>query len=67
MDNVKNFLTILSIHGVDTKNRALLYRSVTNLMCFKRGVFYAGINIFNSLPTRILNLRDDEFHFKVAL
>ena len=23
--------------------------------------------IFNSLPTRILNLRDDKFHFKVAL
>jgi hypothetical protein len=31
-----------------------------------RGVIFCWY-IFNSLPTRILNLRDDEFHFKAAL
>jgi hypothetical protein len=67
MDNVKNFQTHLSIHGADTKNRALLYRSVINLTCFQMSVFYAGTNIFSNLPTMILNLRDDKFHFKVAL
>ena len=60
MDNVENFQTKLPIHGVDTKNKVLLYRPVTKLTCFQKGVFYAGINIF-------LNLRHDEFYFKGAL
>jgi len=62
VDNVANFQTNMLIHDVDTKTRALMYRPVTNLTCF-RGVLLCWY-IFTSLPTRI---RDDEFHFKVIL
>ena len=65
--NLSNFQTILSIHAVDTRNKALLSRSVTGLVRFWRVVFYAGIEILNSLPSSILNLRDHKFHFKVIL
>lgn len=39
MDNMADFQTNLSIHGVDTKNRGLMNRPFTNLTCFQRGDF----------------------------
>jgi hypothetical protein len=67
VDNEDNFQTISSIHGVDTSNKTQLHRSIANLSCFQKGVSCAGIKVFNSLPSSILNLRNDKLRFKVAL
>jgi hypothetical protein len=67
VDNQDNFQTNSSIHGVDTRNKTQHHRPIANLLCFQKGVSYADIKIFNSLPSSILNLRNDRLHFKVAL
>lgn len=51
---------------MDTRDKALLSGPDSSLY-FWRVVFYAGIKIFNSLPSSILNLRDHKFYCKVAL
>ena len=60
------FQTNLSIQGVNTRRKTLLYRPVINLHVFG-SVSYAGIKIFSSLPPSILNHRNDKFNFKIAL
>jgi hypothetical protein len=38
-----------------------------NLAIFKKGAYYLGIRIFNSLPTDIKDLSDNSKKFKIAL
>jgi hypothetical protein len=42
-DNLEYFQSNLSMHGMDTRKKALLYKTLTNPTCFQKGVFYAGI------------------------
>jgi hypothetical protein len=35
-----------------------LHRPIANLSCFQKGVSYAAVKIFNSLPSSISNLRN---------
>jgi hypothetical protein len=65
VDNQKNFQTNLSMHGLDTRNKNQLYLSIVNLSCFQRGVSYCAMKIFNSLPTNIKDLRNDQMKFKL--
>jgi hypothetical protein len=51
-DNLEYFQSNLSMHGMDTRNKALLYKTVTNRRRFQKGVFYAGIKMSNSLKKR---------------
>ena len=62
-----NFQTNSSTHGVGTRNKTQLHRHIANLSCFQKGISCGGIKIFNTLPSSILNLRNDKLHFKVAL
>jgi hypothetical protein len=39
-----------SLHSVSTRNKNHLHRSIANLSCFQKCVYYAGIRILNSLP-----------------
>jgi hypothetical protein len=54
VDNLKNFQTNSSIHGVDTRNKTQLHRPITNLSYFQKSFFYARLGIFNSLPSNIV-------------
>ena len=36
-------------------------------LVLKKSTFYAGINIFNSLPHGLTNLQNDKAKFKAAL
>ena len=38
-----------------------------NLCCFQKSTFYAGINIFSSLPPSVTILKHDNAKFKKAL
>jgi len=44
-----------------------LSTSKDKLSCFKKSTFYAGINIFNSLPCSLTILNKGEAKFKVAI
>ena len=59
VDNQKKFQTNLSLHGLDARDLNQLYFSVANLLCFHRGVSYSAVEILNSLPNNIKNLRND--------
>jgi hypothetical protein len=67
IDNLNNFQTGLEIHGLHTRSKDHLYLSVTNLTSAQKGITYSGIKIFNSLPTSILNHRNDRKTFKNEL
>jgi hypothetical protein len=62
VDNLDNLQTNLSTHGADTSNKTLL--PISN---FQKSVSYAGIKVFNSLPSSVFNLKNDKFNFKTAL
>jgi hypothetical protein len=49
------------------RNRDHLLRPVANLSCFHRSAYYAGIKIFNSLPSNLRSLINKKAQFKVAL
>jgi hypothetical protein len=44
-----------------------LHRPTTSLSCFLKSAYYAGIKIYNSLPSNITTLIDKQIQFKVAL
>ena len=65
--NQDKFLTNLSRHSINTRNKHHLHRPIANLSCFQKGASYSGIRIFNKLPQYITRLRNEKPQFKVAL
>jgi len=61
----KTFQTILSVHGVDTRNKNQLYLPISSLLCLQKGVSYSAMKIFNRLPNNIKNHRNDRVHFNL--
>jgi hypothetical protein len=60
VEHLEIFQTNSWINDLDTRNTTQLHRAVTNFSCFQKVVSYAGIEIFNSLPSSILNPRNDK-------
>jgi hypothetical protein len=65
--NQNNFHTNLTVHGRNTRNRNQFHLPSSSTSCFKKGVFYSGIRIFNSLPDNIRSLRYDRVQFRKEL
>jgi hypothetical protein len=65
--NQENFQTNSSVHSINTRNKHHLHRPIANLSCFQKGASYFGIKICNSLPQRIISLKNEKIQFKVAL
>jgi hypothetical protein len=67
INNEENFHTVLSttmlIQGIRT---IFIYQIPTHLV-FKKSTFYAGIKIFNSLPSSQTILKNDKAKFKATL
>ena len=61
-----NFLTNSLIHTINAKKRHNFHRQMLTYI-FKKSTFYAGIKMFNSLPTRVIILKNDKAKFKAAL
>ena len=49
----------------EVKNQ--LFIPIVNLTSFKKGITYSGIKIYNSLPSSILNLKNERKQFKNEL
>jgi hypothetical protein len=60
VDNLGSFLTNLTVHGLNTRNKTQRHRPIANLSCFQKGVSYAAVKIFNSLSSSISKVRNDK-------
>jgi hypothetical protein len=54
--NQEHFQTNSAIHSVNTRNKNQLHRPIAKLSCFQKSAYYAGIKIFNSLPSSLTRL-----------
>lgn len=52
------------IHSKNTRWSADLYQYLSRLSVYKKENFYIGIKIFNSLPSKIMDLIHDIKHSK---
>jgi hypothetical protein len=62
----EHFQTNSTIYSVNTRNKNQLHRPIANLPRFQKSACYAGIKIFNSLPSSLTSLKKKS-QFKVAL
>jgi hypothetical protein len=67
VSNQENFQTNSSMHNINTRNTCHPHRTNANLPYFQKSTFYAGIDIFNSLPHSLTILKNEMAKFKVAL
>ena len=63
--NTEEFSSNSEIHSISTRNKSNLFPPLT--VEFQKGVYYAGIKIFNNLPLHIKSLSQDINKFKKAL
>jgi hypothetical protein len=54
-------------HGVNTWAKHQLYIPTVTLSCIQKDIVYFGINIFNRLPPRILEVKNEPSKCRVAL
>jgi hypothetical protein len=55
-NNEEPFQTNADVHSVNTKHKRCLHKPIVNLSCFQKGAYYAGIRIFNGLPSDLKGL-----------
>jgi hypothetical protein len=67
INNQERFQTSSAIHSVNARNKHHLHRPIANLSCFQNSTYYAGLKIFNNLPSSLKSLMNEEAQFKVAL
>jgi hypothetical protein len=49
------------------RHKHCLHKPIVNLSCFQKGPYYAGIRIFNGLPSDLKGLMNVKAKFKIAL
>jgi hypothetical protein len=67
IDNPNNCQTGLEINGLHTRSKNKLLIPIARLKSVQKGITYSGIKIHNSLPSNILNLKNDRKQFKNEL
>jgi len=66
--NNKNFFTInVDYYNILTRQTGNLHLPQADLAIFKKGAYYLGTTIFNSLATDIKDLSDNTKKFKIEL
>jgi hypothetical protein len=53
VNNQEHFQKNSAIHSVNTRIGDHLHRPTANLSCFQKSAYYAGIKIFNTLPSNL--------------
>jgi hypothetical protein len=66
IDNPNNIQTRLKIHGLYTRSKNQFFIPIANLTSVQKGVTYAGIKMHNSLPSDILNFKNDRKQLKMS-
>ena len=64
IDNPNNYQTGLEIHGLHTRSKNQLFIPIANFTSVRKGIH---IKICNSLPSSILNLKNDRKQLKNEL
>ena len=67
MNNKHLFTKILEVHNHNTRSGNNFHLPITNLTKYQKGAHFAGIKIFNHLPTRIKCVANEIQVFKLAL
>jgi hypothetical protein len=67
VNNQELFKTNSAIRTFNIRNRNHLHRPVTKLPRFQKSAYYAGIKIFNILPSNLRSCVNKKTQFKVAL
>jgi hypothetical protein len=49
--NKEHFQTNEDVHSVNTRHKHYLHKRTPILTCFQKSIYYAGIKIFNNLPS----------------
>jgi len=55
------------IHNINTKNNSDFFQPLSHLTIYKKGPFYSGIKVRNSLPPVIKDLSHNIKKFKSSL
>jgi hypothetical protein len=56
VDNMEKFQANSDIHSINTKHKHDFHQLSTNLTSYQKGAYYAGIELFNTLPDSIKSL-----------
>jgi hypothetical protein len=64
---VKNKALFQFNSEVNTRYKSNLHWPLANLTTYNKGTYYAGIKIFNNLPTDIKNVSHNNNQFRLAL
>ena len=65
--NMEIFTPNSDIHTNNTRSKSNLFLPLTRLTKYQKGVYFAGIKIFNYLPENIKKVSDNTNKFKVNL
>ena len=66
-NNKEQYFENSEIHNINTRHTSNLHLPRAHLNIYQRGVYYSGINIFNSLPQDIKTHIDNPKTFKKAV
>lgn len=65
--NQDKFSTNQDIHHFNTRHKSDLHLPSVSLSCFKKGVRYSCITVFNALPNYLKDLKNNEKRFRKEL
>jgi hypothetical protein len=65
--NLEYFAFNFSVHSTNTRKKVQLHRPTANFAPYQRGVYYASIKIFNTVPASTAELVKDSEQFMSAL
>jgi hypothetical protein len=67
INNREQFLSNSEVRNINTRNHSISHLPLVYLTLYQKGVFYAGIKVYNHLPPIIKDLSNDGKWFKTAL
>ena len=67
VNNRNLFLDNVELYAINTRNSYNLHPPLSHLTKYQKGVHYAGIRVFNHLPTSIKSIVNETKIFKKAL
>jgi hypothetical protein len=59
VNNKDQFIVNSAMYNINTRQSTNLHLPQTNLAMYQKGVYYVGIKLFNSLPSKIKNFSND--------
>jgi hypothetical protein len=67
VNNTNLFLGNDDLYSIQTRNSYKLHPPLCHLIKYQKGVHYAGIRVFNQLPTSIKSVANETKVFKMTL